>query len=146
MFKTKLFYQSYISTDVALLFLRIGAGTLIFINHGIEKIFNFNDMLEIFPDPLNIGKFPSLIFALITDGICSVLIIFGLFTRISALFTAINLFVALVIVNKVNITEIHGELAALYLIITLILFFYGSGTISIDIALRSSKKLNNNLK
>jgi putative oxidoreductase len=78
----------------------MGAGTLIFINHGIEKLFNFNDMLEIFPDPLSIGKFPSLIFALIANGICSILIILGLFTRITALFVTINLIVAVFIVHK----------------------------------------------
>lgn len=132
MFKTKQFNQPFISADLALLILRIALGLLIFVNHGIEKIFTFNSMLDIFPDPIGIGKFPSLIFALITDGICSILIVFGLFTRIGALLLSINLLVAFVLFHKLEITDVHGELAAIYLVITLVILFYGSGNISVD--------------
>lgn len=137
MFKIKQLTQPFISLDLFLFFLRITVGSLIFINHGIEKIFTFNHMLSIFPDPVGLGKFPSLIFALLADGICSILLIFGLFTRISALLLSINLFVALVLFHKLQITEVHGELVAVYLAITCMLFLYGSGNISID------KLLNN---
>jgi putative oxidoreductase len=137
MFKTKQFNQPFISVDLALLILRIALGLLIFVNHGIEKIFTFNSMLDIFPDPIGIGKFPSLIFALITDGICSILIVFGLFTRISALLLSINLLVAFVLFHKLEITDIHGELAAIYLVITLVILFYGSGNISVDKLLKN---------
>lgn len=137
MFKTKQFNQPIISVDLALFFLRITLGALIFINHGIEKIFTFNAMLAIFPDPIGIGKFPSLIFALLTDGICSILIIFGLFTRISALLLSINLLVAFVIFHKLQITDVHGELVAIYLTVTLLLFIYGPGNISVDKLLKN---------
>ena len=137
MFKTKQFNPPFISADLALLILRIALGALVFINHGIEKLFTFNSMLAIFPDPIGIGKFPSLIFALITDGICSILIVFGLFTRISALLLSINLLVAFVLFHKLQITDVHGELAAIYLVITLIIIFYGSGNISVDKLLKN---------
>jgi len=137
MFKTKQFNPPFISADLALLILRIALGALVFINHGIEKLFTFNSMLAIFPDPIGIGKFPSLIFALITDGICSILIVFGLFTRISALLLSINLLVAFVLFHKLEITDVHGELAAIYLVITLIIIFYGSGNISVDKLLKN---------
>ena len=96
-------------------------------------------MLEVFPNPLSIGKFPSLIFALIADGICSILIILGLFTRISTMLIFINLLVALIIIHQANFTEIHGELAAIYLMITLILFCYGPGNMSLDKAISDYK-------
>ncbi|RUT72444.1 DoxX family protein [Flavobacterium cupreum] len=132
MFKIKQFNQPLISVDLAFFFLRIALGALIFINHGIEKIFTFNAMLAIFPDPIGIGKFPGLIFALATDGICSILIIFGLFTRISTLLLSINLLVAFVFFHKLQITDVHGELVAIYLAVTLLLFIFGPGNISID--------------
>lgn len=137
MFKTKQFNKPFISADLTLLILRIALGILIFVNHGIEKLFTFNSMLDIFPDPIGIGKFPSLIFALITDGICSILIVFGLFTRISALLLSINLLVAFVLFHKLEITDVHGELAAIYLVITLVILFYGSGNLSIDKLLKN---------
>jgi putative oxidoreductase len=137
MFKTKQFNPPFISADLELLILRIALGSLIFVNHGIEKIFTFNSMLDIFPDPIGIGKLPSLIFALVTDGICSILIVFGLFTRISALLLSINLLVAFVLFHKLEITDVHGELAAIYLVITLVILFYGSGNISVDKLLRN---------
>ncbi|MFH7018839.1 DoxX family protein [Flavobacterium sp. FlaQc-47] len=137
MFKIKQLTQPFISVDLVLFFLRITVGSLIFINHGIEKILTFNHMLSIFPDPVGIGQFPSLIFALLADGICSILLIFGLFTRISAFVLSINLLIALVLFHKLQITEVHGELVAVYLAITLMIFLYGPGTISID------KLLNN---
>ena len=137
MFKTKQFNKSFISVDLALFFSRITLGLLIFINHGIEKIFTFNSMLAIFPDPIGIGKFPSLFFALLTDGICSILIIFGLFTRISTLLLSINLFVAFVLFHKLQITDVHGELVVIYLVITILVFILGPGNISIDKLLKN---------
>jgi len=135
--KTKLFDQPFISADWALFILRVALGILIFMNHGIEKLFTFNKMLEIFPDPMGIGKFPSLIFALISDGICSVLILLGLFTRISALLLCINLLTALVLFHNFQITDVHGELVAIYLVITIIVLFYGPGKVSIDTFLKT---------
>jgi putative oxidoreductase len=43
-------------------------------------------MQQHFPDPVGIGSTASLLFALIADGICSILIILGLFARLAALF------------------------------------------------------------
>lgn len=120
-----------ISIDVAMLVLRIGVGMLIFINHGIEKIFSFNQMLETFPDPIGIGRLPGLLFALIADGVCTVMIAIGFFTRISSLLICINLLAAFILVHKGNIVDTHGELATIYFVASLFIFLYGSGKISI---------------
>ncbi|MHA7058831.1 DoxX family protein [Aquimarina sp. M1] len=116
--------------DLALLLLRIFTGSALFIQHGVEKLFGFNQMLEIFPNPLYIGKLPSLIFALFTDGILSIFIIFGIFTRLSSTFICINLIVAFFVFHKANFEE--GEVAFIYLGIMLSLFLSGAGKYSID--------------
>lgn len=137
MYKTKIFDQPLMSANWALFILRVALGALVFINHGIEKLFTFNSMLEIFPDPIGIGKFPSLIFALISDGICSVLMVLGLFTRISAFLLCINLLAAFVLFHNFQITDVHGELVAIYFVITIIVLFYGPGKISVDTFLKN---------
>lgn len=118
--------------DIGLLLLRIWLAIGLFTNHGWEKLFRFNEMLEKFPDPLLLGKTPGLIFALICDGICSILVALGLFTRISSALIAINMSVAFFIFWKSQISEIHGELPFIYLGAYLFLLFSGAGKFSLD--------------
>ena len=63
--------------DVALLVLRIWLGCLLFGMHGYEKLFQFSEMQQRFPDPLNLGQTFSLILALVADSICSLLVLLG---------------------------------------------------------------------
>lgn len=121
---------SFISIDAIILFLRINVGLLIFINHGLEKIFRFHHMLESFPDPLGIGKLTGLIFSLITDNVCAIMIIVGLFTRINAFLLCINLLTAFLLVHKGSILNTHGELVVIYFVVTLIILLYGPGNIN----------------
>jgi putative oxidoreductase len=137
--KENLFLQSFINQDKAIFFLRIIIGLLIFINHGFEKLFHFDHILEIFPDPIGIGKLPSLLFALLTDGILSIFLIFGLFTRISTFLIAINLIVAFFAVHNANLTEIRGELALAFLISIITIFLIGPGKKSLDFILFRSQ-------
>lgn len=95
--------------DLALLILRIFIGFALFAQHGFEKLFHFGDMLEIFPDPLYIGKLPSLIFALFTDGILSLFVIVGFCTRWSTLLILVNLIIAFFVFHKASLEK--GELA-----------------------------------
>ena len=87
-----------VNIDLALLLLRILVSFSLFYKQGIEKLTGFSNMQTHFPDPLHIGVTPGLIFALITDGICSLLIIFGIATRLAALLIVINLTVIFMVV------------------------------------------------
>ena len=82
--------------DCGLLTLRLIAAIPLFLKHGTEKLFRFHHMLAFFPNPLHIGQVPSLLFATLSDGICTLLIIIGFATRWAALVCFINIFVALV--------------------------------------------------
>ncbi len=118
--------------DFGLLLLRIWLAIGLFTNHGWEKLFQFNEMLEKFPDPLLLGKTTGLVFALICDGICTILIALGMFTRLSSFLIVINMSVVFFIFWQAKITEIHGELPFIYLGTYLFLSISGAGKYSLD--------------
>jgi putative oxidoreductase len=121
--------------DCGLLALRLIAAIPLFLKHGTEKLFRFHHMLAFFPNPLHIGQVPSLLFATLSDGICTLLIIIGFATRWAALVCFINIFVALVFVHHFVIfgpQGDHGELMLLYLAAMITLILAGAGRYSID--------------
>jgi putative oxidoreductase len=123
------------SQDCGLLALRLGVAIPLFLKHGTEKLFRFHSMAAHFPNPLHIGVLPSLIFATIADGICMPLLVMGLATRWAALWSFVNLFVALAFVHHFMVfgpRGDHGELIVLYLAAMLALFIAGPGKYSID--------------
>jgi putative oxidoreductase len=132
-----------LSADLALLVLRVWIGASLFLKHGMDKLFAYSAMVTHFPDPFHIGAHASLAIALVSDGICSVLVIFGLVTRWSALFISANIFVAWA-------TVVHcqffgkgvspGETMVLYLGGFLAIFLAGPGSFSLDSLLRSDRK------
>ena len=130
----KLFTLSFlpVNIDLALLFLRILVSFSLFYKHGIEKITGFSNMQTHFPDPLHIGATPGLMFALITDGICSLLIIFGIATRLAALLIVINLTVIFILLHSGSFVEGHAELVYVYLSSFLCILFAGAGKYSLD--------------
>jgi putative oxidoreductase len=121
--------------DCGLLALRLTAAIPLFLKHGTEKLFRFQHMLGFFPDPLHLGPLPSLLFATLSDGICSVLIMIGLATRWAALICFINIFVALAFVHHFEVfgpRGDHGEAMLLYLAAMATLFLSGAGRYSVD--------------
>lgn len=136
MFKRLLLLKSIpVSQDAGLLALRLIAATPLLLKHGLEKLFRFSHMAAHFPDPLHIGVVPSLLFAALADGICTVLLILGLATRWAALISFINIGVALAFVHHFQIfgpQGDHGELMVLYLGAMLALFLTGAGRFSLD--------------
>ncbi|HEX4006423.1 MAG TPA: DoxX family protein [Acidobacteriaceae bacterium] len=123
------------SQDCGLLALRLIVPTSLFIKHGIEKLFTFSAMAQHFPDPLHIGVVPSLIIAMIADGICMPLLVLGLATRWAALWSFCNLFVAWAFVHHFQFAGHggdHGELIVVYMGVMLTLFLAGPGKYSVD--------------
>ncbi len=124
--------------NLALLTLRVLVGASLFLRHGLEKVTGFSQMAQHFPNPLHIGAPASLAFALVSDALCSLLLVIGLATRWAALIIAINTGVAFTLVHKMHLSGEHnGELAWLYLAASLTLFFAGAGKFSIDHGLSS---------
>jgi putative oxidoreductase len=121
--------------DLGLLLLRVCAGAVLFLRHGWEKPTNFDMMAAHFPDPVHIGPHASLLFALASDAICSVLVAVGLATRWASLVVLINIGVAWAFVHHFLFfgrAADHGEICALYLAIYLALLVAGPGRFSVD--------------
>ncbi|MGH9604701.1 MAG: DoxX family protein [Terracidiphilus sp.] len=133
-----LFNASSPRQDVALLVLRLFTALPLFLKHGTEKLFHFQAMAAHFPNPLHIGAVPSLLFATLSDGICSLLVIFGLGTRWAALIIFINIGVAWAFVGHFAFfgRRGEGELMVLYLAAMFAIFLAGPGRYSIDGRLR----------
>ena len=118
--------------DFGLLALRIFFGLNLFLRHGLEKISHFSQMSRHFPDPIHIGSHASLICALISDAICSLLVTFGLGTRVAAFIVFVNIGVAFVLVHHHPFVSGRGELLLLYIGGFLALVFTGGGRYSLD--------------
>ncbi|MGC1783295.1 MAG: DoxX family protein [Acidobacteriaceae bacterium] len=120
------------AVDFGLLVLRIFLGVNLFWRHGLEKITHFSQISSHFPDPIHIGSHASLIYALISDAICSVLVVFGLGTRVAAFIVFVNIGAAFLLVLHHPFLSGRGEPVLLYIGGFLALVFTGGGALSLD--------------
>ena len=126
-----------LATSIGLFLLRVFAGLSLFLKHGLEKLGGYSTMVQHFPDPIHIGAHASLAFALLSDGICSLLVILGVATRLAALIILINVGTAFLLVHHAAFfSNRNVELVALYAIIFAAIVFTGPGRFSIDYHLK----------
>lgn len=129
------------SCDLGLLVLRVSIGLGLLLKHGLEKIFHFSQMAAHFPDPVHIGSHASLVFAMVSDAICSILVIVGAATRLAAFVIFVNVAVAYALVHNFGFHTDHGELVYIYMGCFLSLMLTGPGRYSVDaIWLRNQEK------
>lgn len=119
------------SFTFATLMLRLGAGSLMMINHGLDKLMHFAQKAPRFADPFNIGHTTSLSLVVFAEFFCAAFIILGLFTRLAAIPLIIAMGVALFMAHKGQFFG-EGESAAIYLTCFIVLLFTGPGKISLD--------------
>lgn len=128
------------SMDAGLLFLRVSVGISLFLKHGYEKLFHFSQMAPTFSDPLHLGSTTSLFLAMISDGICSLLIVIGIGTRWAALYSFVVIFVAWSVRDRFmyfgHLVADHGELSVLYLFALVTIFLAGPSRYSVDAMLK----------
>jgi putative oxidoreductase len=125
------------ATSLGLLLLRVLAGSSLFLKHGVEKLTGYGTMVQHFPDPIHIGPHASLAYALLSDGICSVLVILGLATRPAAIVILINLLTAFLLVHHAAFfTNGHVELVWVYMAVFAALALAGPGRFSVDARLK----------
>ncbi|HEY1024127.1 MAG TPA: DoxX family protein [Sphingobacteriaceae bacterium] len=119
-----------LSPDYGLLLLRLMAGACVF-THGWQKIQNIMAGNFQFGDPVGLGPEVSLYLSAFAEGLCSILIILGLVTRLATIPLIINFAVAFFIAHQADEFNIK-ELPLIYLTIFLTLFFTGPGKLSLD--------------
>lgn len=129
--------------DLGLFVLRVWAGLLLFTQHGLEKVIHFSQMAAHFPNPIHIGPVPSLLFAMLSDAICSLLVAFGILTRYAALVVVINLATAFTLVHHMKLSRGpgNGELPLLFLGSFLTLVITGAGRYSVDAGLFARRRI-----
>ena len=131
----KALFATHTSSDsisIGLLVLRAAALSL-FLKHGLEKLAGYSRMVQHFPDPIHVGVHAGLAFALLSDGICSVLVLIGLATRPASAVILFNLLVAFFFVHHAAyFTDGHVELVVVYIIVFAALLFTGPGRFSVD--------------
>lgn len=129
--------------DLVLLLLRLTAGGFM-LTHGIGKFESLISGEPIsFPDPIGVGGTASLALVVFSEVFCSIFLIIGLATRLTALPLIITMMVAAFIFHA---SDGFGkqELPLLYTMIYIVLVISGSGKVSVDKWIFN--KLNLNLK
>lgn len=131
MFYNFLFPQSFRGKGVSLLILlmRVFFGILFF-THGLDKMMNFNELSYTYPDVLGFGSYMTLMVTIFCEFCCSLFLIAGLLVRIMTIPMIIAMGVAFFDVHDAMMPE--GELALIYFIMFIILFFVGPGRYSVD--------------
>jgi putative oxidoreductase len=74
-----------LASSVGLLVLRLGAGGLLLHGHGWTKLMHFNERLHKFANPIGLGPETSFVLVVFAEVVCSILVMLGLFTRLSAI-------------------------------------------------------------
>lgn len=119
--------------DLALLVLRIVFGGYMLVFHGWPKLAGWSKMSGGFPDPLGVSSPVSLGLTIFAEVLMALLLIAGLFTRLSALILAFTMGVAFAIVHGAKFAgEGNGEMAFIYGAVYLALVFTGAGKYSVD--------------
>ena len=121
------------AASVGLLLLRVLAGLSLFLKHGLEKLTGYSTMVQHFPDPIHIGPHATLAYALLSDGICSLLVVVGLGTRPAAFVIVVNLLTAFFLVHHAAFfSSGHVELVLVYIAVFAALVVAGPGRFSVD--------------
>lgn len=131
MFYRFLFPQSFRGKGVSLLIfvVRVFFGVLFF-THGLDKMMNFNSIVDNYPSVLGFGSYMTLMVSIICEFACSLFLIAGLLVRIITIPMIISMGVAFFDVHDAMMPE--GELALIYFIIFILLFLVGPGRYSVD--------------
>ena len=131
MFYNFLFPQSFRGKGVSFLILclRVFFG-IMFFAHGLDKLANFNELSQTFPNVLGFGSYMSLMVSIFCEFCCSLFLITGLMVRITVIPMIVSMAVAFFDVHDGMLPQ--GELALIYLIMFLILYITGPGRFSID--------------
>lgn len=115
--------------SILILCLRVFFG-IIFLLHGFDKLINFNQLSYTFPSAFGFGSYMTLMLSIFAEFCCSMFLITGLLVRLAVIPMIIAMAVAFFDVHDAMFPE--GELALIYLIIFVILYFTGPGRYSLD--------------
>jgi putative oxidoreductase len=127
------------SIDLALLVLRLWIGLSMLALHGWAKFVGFAEQSTGFMDPFGLGPKATFALAVLAEAVGSVLIVLGLFTRVSALMGGAAMAVAFFIAHNGKLSGAgNGELAFIYLAAYVTLFLAGGGRYAVDMRIAAA--------
>jgi len=119
------------TVSISVLILRVIAGVFM-LTHGYGKLLMlFAEGPIYFLDPIGLGMTLSLSLVVFAEFLCSIFLIFGIFTRLSTLPLLFTMFIA-AFVFHLNDGFASQELALLYATIYIVIAIIGPGKFSMD--------------
>jgi putative oxidoreductase len=115
--------------SLLILAVRVFFGVMFF-THGLQKMMNFSVLSDSFPSVLGLGSYTTLMVSIFCEFCCSLFLIAGLLHRLVLIPMIVTMAVAFFDIHDAMMPE--GELALIYLIVFIILFFTGPGRYSFD--------------
>lgn len=131
--------SSSIPKDIILLAVRVFVGFAM-LSHGYPKLQMLlaGGKIEFF-DFLGMGPQITLILTVFAEFVCSILLILGLFTRISLGFLIFTMVIAGFVVHGADPFE-KREMSLIYLSVYLLLMIMGAGKVSVDHMIERRKR------
>lgn len=131
--------SSSILKDIVLLAVRVFVGFAM-LSHGYPKLQMLlaGGKIEFF-DFMGMGPQISLILTVFAEFVCSILLILGLFTRVSLGFLIFTMVIAGFVVHGADPFE-KREMSLVYLSVYLLLMLIGAGKVSVDYMIEKRKR------
>ena len=127
--------------SIGLFVLRVGTAALLFGAHGWDKVTHIAARAKSFPDPLHVGSPASFGLVLFAEVVCTLFVALGLFTR-AAVIPIIGFLGVAFFVYLAHEPFQQKELAIVYLVPFVAIFFTGPGRFALDswVGLRRKKE------
>ncbi|MBB6369778.1 DoxX family protein [Chryseobacterium shigense] len=131
--------SSSVPKDIVLFVVRVFLGFAM-LSHGFPKLQMLLEGGKIeFYDFIGLGPLITLVLTVIAEFVCSILLILGLFTRISLGFLIFTMVIAAFVVHGADPFE-KREMSLVYLSAYLLLMAFGAGKISVDHMIEKRKR------
>ncbi|UWX62051.1 DoxX family protein [Chryseobacterium oranimense] len=131
--------SSSLPKDIVLFAVRVFVGFAM-LSHGFPKLQMLLEGGKIeFFDFIGLGPLVTLVLTVIAEFVCSILLILGLFTRVSLGLLIFTMIIAAFVVLGANPFE-KRELSLIYLSVYLLLMAFGAGKISVDHMIEKRKR------
>ncbi|MDP9959458.1 DoxX family protein [Chryseobacterium lathyri] len=131
--------SSSVPKDIILLAVRVFVGFAM-LSHGFPKLQMLLEGGKIeFFDFIGLGPTVTLVLTVIAEFVCSILLILGLFTRISLGFLIFTMTIAAFVVHGADPFD-KKEMSLIYLSVYLLLMVFGAGKVSVDHMIEKRKR------
>ena len=126
--------------SIGLFVLRVGMAGLLLGAHGWDKVTHIAARAKSFPDPLHVGSPASFGLVVFAETVCTLFVALGLFTR-AAVIPIIGFLCVAFFIYLAHEPFGQKELAIVYLVPFVAIFFAGPGRFALDswIGLRRKK-------